>query len=117
MQESSRSEPAMQVTKMSFGAQSMALLTSNVIGAILYVFAASRGGWAIPEERAAGIYTTTGEPFVWFSSILPIVAIFLIINIAWGTLILVRRQWKGGQFWLLAAVVWLAAVVIDFAHH
>ena len=101
---------------MSIGAQSIALLVANVSGAILYVFAASRGGWAIPAERAAGIYTTTGEPFIWFLSILPIVAIFLAINTAWAV-ILSRRQWSGGRFWLLAAVVWLRAVVIDFAHH
>jgi hypothetical protein len=101
---------------MSVGAQSIALLVANVIGAILYVFAASRGGWAIPAERAAGIYTTTGEPFIWFLSILPIVAIFLVINVAW-VVILARRHWSGGRFWLLAAIVWLAAIVIDFAHH
>jgi hypothetical protein len=41
---------------------------------------------------------------------------FLVINVAWAV-ILARRQWNGGRFWLLAAVVWLAAVVIDFAHH
>jgi hypothetical protein len=103
---------------MSTSAKSIALLVLNMVGATLYVIAASRGGWAIPEERAAGIYTTTGEPFVWFSSILPIVATFLVINVAWGAVILARRRWKGGLFWLLAAaVVWLGAVVIDFAHH
>ena len=101
---------------MSIGAQSTALLVANVIGAILYVFAASRGGWAIPAERAAGIYTTTGEPFIWFLNILPIVAIFLVINVTWAV-ILARRQWNSGRFWLLALLGWLTAVVIDFAHH
>ena len=74
-------------------------------------------GLAIPEARAAGIHTTTGEPFVWFLSILPIVATFLVINVGWGAVILARWQRKGGLFWLLAAVVWLGAIAIDFAHH
>ena len=107
----------MPLSRESFSAPSIALLFLNVVGSILYVVAASRGGWAIPEERAAGIHTTTGEPFSWFFSIFPIVATFFVINVAWGAVILVRRQGKGGLVWLLAAVVWLGSVVIDFAHH
>ena len=63
----------MQLPREPFDAPSFALLLLNAVGSILYVVAASRGGWAIPEERAAGIHTTTREPFIWFLSILPIV--------------------------------------------
>jgi hypothetical protein len=101
---------------MSVVGRPVAFLVANVVGAILYLFAASRGGWTIPAERAAGLDTTTGEPFVWFLEILPIVAIFFVINVAW-TIILARRQWSGGRFWLLAAATWLVAILIDFAHH
>ncbi|MEI9980012.1 MAG: hypothetical protein WDN23_13630 [Edaphobacter sp.] len=59
MQELKQSGSVVLSTRMSIEAQSIALLVANVIGAILYVFAASRGGWAIPAERAAGIYKTT----------------------------------------------------------
>jgi len=107
----------MQLTKMSLSTKSIALLALNVVGATLYVVAASRGGWAIPEERAAGIHTTAGEPFVWFLSILPIVAIFFVINLAWGASIVTRRDWQRGRLWLLTAAVWLGAVMIDFDHH
>jgi hypothetical protein len=51
----------------------------NVIGAIIYDVAASPS-WAIPQERALGIYSVTGEPFVWFGAILPIVIAFLALN-------------------------------------
>jgi hypothetical protein len=92
----------------------LALLLVNVIGAVVYVVAASNG-WRIPKEQ--GVVPITGEPFVWFISILPIVAIFSALNLAWGVVILSRRQWHGGSFWLMAALVWIAAVCIDFAHH
>ncbi|MEO8725101.1 MAG: hypothetical protein ABI383_03165 [Acidobacteriaceae bacterium] len=107
----------MQLTRRHLLTQSTALLIANVVGAVLYVFAASRGGWAIPEERAAGIYTTTGEPFIWFSGILPIVATFFVINLVWAVKIFTARSRPGGRLWLLAAAVWFVAVVIDFAHH
>jgi hypothetical protein len=116
MQEPSRTERVGHLAKMSFTAQpiSLALVVVNVVGAIAYVVAASNS-WAIPQER--GLVPIAGEPFVWAFSILPIVAIFSVLNIAWGAVILTRRQWQGGSLWLLAAVVWLGAVVIDFAHH
>jgi len=72
-------------------------------------------GWAIPEER--GMVPITGEPFVWFTGIWPIVAVFLALNLSWGAVILVRRQWASGRSWLFAALTWLFAIGIDFAHH
>ena len=116
MQEPSRSASAMQPPKRPVGSLPIALLAMNAAGAILYVFAASRGGWAIPAERAAGINTVTGEPFVWALHIFPIVAVFFVINVVWA-ISLARKHWSGGRFWLLPAAVWLLAVVIDFAHH
>lgn len=98
-------------------AESVVLLMLNVSGAIGYDIAASRGGWKIPEEFATGINVTTGEPFIWALSILPIVAAFFVINVAWGIGILRRRQWKAGCYWVLAAFVWTGAVVIGFKHH
>jgi hypothetical protein len=106
-----------QLTKTSFSTQSTALLLANVFGAVFYVFAASRGGWAIPEERAAGTYTVTGEPFVWFLNILPVIAIFFVINLVWGVRIITGRDRCGSLLWLLTAAIWIVAVIIDFAHH
>jgi hypothetical protein len=59
----------------------------------------------------------TGEPFVWFAGIFPVVAIFFVLNLAWVALIVARRRWRSGRFWLLAALCWLIAVWADFAHH
>ena len=96
MQELSRAERLGRLAKMSLTSQSigLALLVVNVIGAIAYVAAASNG-WRIPQEQ--GVVPITGEPFVWFNSILPIVAIFSVLDLAWGAVILARRQWRGGN--------------------
>lgn len=50
-------------------------------------------------------------------SILPIVAAFFVINVTRVACVLGRRQWKASLYWVLAASVWLRAVVIDFKHH
>jgi hypothetical protein len=91
-----------------------ALLAFNLLGAIVYVCLASRS-WAIPQER--GLHSGTGEPFVWGLSVVPIFTIFFVVDVVWGGLILVRRRWPSGYLWLLAALIWLVAAVIDFAHH
>ena len=85
----------------------------NLIGALTYLVLASRS-WAIPSEH--GQVPITGEPFVWALA-LPVFGVFSIVNLAWGAMILTRRQWDAARFWLLTALIWLAAVWIDFAHH
>jgi hypothetical protein len=82
----------------------------------MYVARASNA-WAIPQERAAGVYSVTGEPFVWFVEVAPIAGVFFVVNLAWGGLILARRHWASGRSWLMAAMIWLVAVWIDFTHH
>lgn len=91
------------------------LLVLNLIGAVVYVVRASNG-WVIPQERELGI-PVTGEPFVWAMSIAPVCAVFLVLNLTWGTFILARKRWQSGVFWLLTIPIWLAALALDFAHH
>jgi hypothetical protein len=118
MQEQRRAERVVHPAKMFFMAQPipLALFLLNLIGAIAYLAGASFA-WAIPQEREAGVHSITGEPFVWFAAIFPIVAFFCVLNLVWGAIILARRQWRGGRLWVLAALVWLGATIIDFAHH
>jgi len=84
-----------------------------MMGAAVYVYRAS-SSWAIPEER--GLSATTGAPFTWFLSVMPIIVLFLALNAIWG-LFLRRQHWRTGSFWLLSAMCWLIAIVVDFAHH
>ena len=94
----------------------LVLLALNAVGASAYVFLASHA-WVIRQECEAGIHTTSGEPFVWFSSIAPVIAVFLLLNLTWGFMISMHRQGKTGRFWLASAAIWAIAAVIDFSHH
>lgn len=116
MQEPTRTENIWLLTYRNLSAQpgSLALLLLNAIGAVAYVFRASVS-WAIPQER--GLNAITGEPFIWFAATLPVVAVFFVLNLGWGAMIAARRYWRSGRFWLLAALCWLVAVWVDFAHH
>ncbi len=107
-----------QLNRWSFAARrwSLALLVLNFIGAVLYVVRASNG-WVIPQERKLGLHSVTGEPYVWAMSIAPVCAVFLMLNLTWGVFILARKGWQNRIFWPLTIPIWLAAVVIDFAHH
>jgi hypothetical protein len=93
---------------------SLTLFIVNVIGAVIYVVRSSPS-WLIPEER--GLHSVTGEPFVWFGAVLPIVVGFGLLNLLWGIYICLGRRWRSGYFWLMTAALWLVAVWIDFAHH
>ena len=93
---------------------SLALLLANVVGTIIYLLVASYG-WAIPQER--GWHATTGEPFIWALGVMPVWAVFSLLNLSWGAIVAARRQWRSGRLLLVTACVWVIAVVIDFAHH
>lgn len=92
------------------------LFAINVIGAIAYVTSASRGGWVTPQVRE--LHAEAGEPFIWAIAVLPIWAVFFLINLVWGLLCLTGRKKRlRGFWWLMIIPVWLVAIVIDFAHH
>lgn len=95
---------------------SVILLALNAMGAVLYLWWASHA-WVIPQERALGIHSITGEPLVWASGVFPIWAAFLLLNAIWGVLILRWRQWGSGRLWLLLVPIWFIAIAIDYAHH
>jgi hypothetical protein len=95
---------------------SVTLLVLNIISAMVYVYAAMPS-WVIPEERAQGLYTVTGEPVVWAVRALPILAGFVLINIIWGAYICAKRKWRSSFLWLSAVLVWLVAIWVDFSHH
>lgn len=92
---------------------SVASLIANIVGVFVYVSRASHG-WVIPEGH--GMIPTVGEPFVWFAASAPVVALFVVINVAWTWLIIARGQRRQWLFLQLAAAVWPTGIGIDVAH-
>jgi hypothetical protein len=102
--------------RLSFPKISVAILVANVLGIVIYLLGA-RHAWAIPEEKANGIHTITGEPFVWALFVFPVWIVFLVINLVWGSMIVARKSWLDGRLWLAASFIWIVAVIVDFRHH
>ena len=98
------------------GTASAVLLLMNIFGCVIYLLGA-RHSWVIPEEAANGIHSITGEPFVWAAFVLPLWIVFLVTNLVWGVTILARRRWLQGRIWLMSGLIWIVAVIVDFAHH
>ena len=90
-----------------------ALLAANLIGIFFYLKNASLA-WAIPEE--AGLNpATAGVAMVWGLGALPILVLFLIVDLIWWSVIFPRhlKKWPASA----ASLLWVLAVAIDFWHH
>lgn len=93
---------------------SIVLLIANIVGVFVYVSRA-KFGWVTPEDHE--LNAITGEPFIWFMAIFPVVALFVVVDVAWTYLVIVSRQRRQRYFLLLTAAIWLIGISIDFAHH
>jgi TRAP-type C4-dicarboxylate transport system permease small subunit len=91
------------------------LLIANVVGVVVFLWLGS-WTWMPAEERRLGIHSVTGEPLIWALSALPVLAVFIVLNLSWAAFILGRRQWKSGRPWFLAMMIWLVALAIDVVH-
>jgi len=104
------SKPRLRLTPIV----SATLLALNIVGAILYDWRTSLA-WVTPADRE--LNSNGAAPFVWFAAALPIVVVFFLLNVSWGTLLIWRRDWRSGRSWLMLLPVWLVAIAIDFYHH
>lgn len=90
------------------------LFLFNLAGCIVYVARAS-AGWVNPREH--GMIPITGEPFVWFVGIFPVVVTCALVDILWGVYIASTTKRRGWYLWLASIPIWFVAVWVDFAHH
>jgi hypothetical protein len=87
----------------------------NILGVVCYLLVVSMNVWLSPKERAMGI-PHGGEIVGWWMFVMWVYGIYFVLNLGWGVFILVYRYWRGGRFWLLTAIVWIVAIVVDLAH-
>jgi len=73
--------------------------------------------WAIPQERSAGIHSVTGEPIIWAIATAEVLLPFVVLNLSWGVFVILRKRSRNARMLLLTPLIWLAAILIDFAHH
>jgi hypothetical protein len=92
----------------------IALAVVNLIAAVIYVARASEA-WVNPAE--GGRNAIAGEPCVWAVRAVPVVLVFLIINVVWGITMLVSVRWRSSRLYASVWLLWIIAIVIDFAHH
>jgi hypothetical protein len=95
------------------------LIVLNVVGALAYLAMASKT-WLEPELAGTEV-ARGGDAAVWFTTALPILAVFVVINcsVVLSQLFtyLKRKEWKlGPAAWSIPAF-WAISVCIDFLHH
>lgn len=92
----------------------------NVLGAAVYLLVASRA-WSESALATLTDADMAGNAFVWFLTAVPIVAAFGLLNLGTLTWAVVKRRadrrWPFSSAVWLVPLVWVGAVIVDFAHH
>jgi hypothetical protein len=92
--------------------KTISLAAINVIGITLYLLLASRG-WRDPSQADIPI---TWEPYAWAVS-LPVIVFVILLDIAWGIILVIRRDRLSLPAYVLCILLLSAAVTFDFMHH
>jgi hypothetical protein len=92
---------------------SIALVLANFIGIFFYLRNASLS-WAIPEEASLspGI---AGPSFVWVLGALPLILVFILIDVTWFYVIKSRKTDR--LYVYISAATWIFAIAFDVTHH
>jgi len=88
-------------------------LAANVLGAMAYLWLSS-GTWIEPELRGEDV-AWSGDAVVWFTTALPVLVAFIVVDCVWFTLRVRRRQRL--QPMLLAAFLWVIVLGVDRLQH
>jgi hypothetical protein len=90
-------------------------LIANAIGMIVYLFLAS-SLWVHPGEQ--GLPGGPGDAIYWFVALVPIVALFAIVNLAALTKVLIEFRRRNSRIpillWSLVFSLWLNVLAYDY---
>jgi hypothetical protein len=95
-------------------------LALNTLGAAAYLAIASLA-WVEPPFAKLPEAHGGGAAFVWFLGAVPIISAFIVLDVAvlaWA--LSTRRKgasWPFAKLAWLIPLLWLCAMVVDFAHH
>lgn len=95
-------------------------LAANAIGLIAFLHLASKT-WIEPELRGLNAAARGGGTFVWTLSAMPVLLVFLFVDIAWLAKAVVRgiesRDWRPIMVVVVTAAIWAGAVALDQFNH
>jgi hypothetical protein len=97
----------------------VSIVIANVLGAAAYLWF-SVPLWA-PKELANIPGAGAGDPLIWVLTALPILGLFLLLNISWlawaSIVYFVRRNWRIKLIYSIVPVLWAITLYVDFSHH
>jgi hypothetical protein len=99
----------LSITKLSLK-KSQGWVIANFSGLLCY-FALTSLSW--PTQTNEGPITTGNDAMIWGLLAFPILAIFVVSNSAWLTLIVWRKNWRTIPAWLLVVIIWTSTLVIE----
>lgn len=89
------------------------LVAINALGIGWYLLSASKL-WPSPGEKEAGAGAAFGDSFYWAFYILPIIAVFWLVDIGWQLTLKLKGRGKFPVYCLYSAVaLWGAALLFD----
>lgn len=92
-------------------------VAANVVGAAAFLWLASKT-WIEPELRHEEV-ARGGDAVLWAVTALPVLIAFLVLDLVWLTLPVVRlaktQAWPSASPLAATALLWLGAIFVDLA--
>jgi len=92
-------------------------IAANIVGAGTFLWLAART-WIEPELRHDDV-ARGGDGVLWTVTALPVLIAFLVLDLVWLTLVVVRlaktQAWPSASPLAATTLLWLSAIFVDLA--